>query len=101
MEYWVIADRETVTGFRFAGVRGDAVETPDEMQRALRSADENPDIGIIIVTEAVAEEVREMINEIRRKERGPVVVEIPGPEGRNPDRPSLMDLIQEALGVRL
>ena len=30
MEFYVIGDRETVLGFRLAGVRGTIVETPDE-----------------------------------------------------------------------
>jgi hypothetical protein len=29
------------------------------------------------------------------------VVEIPGPEGLRPDRPSMIDLIREAIGVRV
>ena len=101
MDYWVVADRETVTGFRFAGIKGTVVETTSQACKALLSADENPRIGIIIVTEAVAQQARETINEIRREERGSVVVEIPGQEGRSPDRPSLIHLIEEALGIRL
>ena len=54
-----------------------------------------------IVTEDIATKARETIHEIRRMGRSTVVVEIPGPEGKDPHRPALIDLIQEALGIHL
>ncbi|NLW50663.1 MAG: Vacuolar H+transporting two-sector ATPase F subunit [Candidatus Brocadiaceae bacterium] len=101
MEFHVIADEETVTGFRFAGVRGtvvsDAREAAAELDRLARAkADE-----VVIVTERVADGVRRQINAIRFGDTLPLIVEIPGPEGPAAEGPSLLKLIREAVGIRL
>ena len=38
MSYHIIGDRDTILGFRFAGITGDAVETPEQAQEAFRRA---------------------------------------------------------------
>jgi len=84
-----------------AGVEGVVADDPREGGPLLRESAHDPDVGILMVTEKIAETNRDIIQEIRAGEEGPVVVEIPGPEGKLPDRPSLIDLIQEALGIRI
>jgi len=101
VNYYVIGDSSTVMGFQLAGVSGEPVEDPSHAEDALRAAAEDPNIGILMVTERIAEENRSVIQDIHARETGPVVVEIPGPEGTLPGRRNLIDLIQEALGIRL
>lgn len=101
MRFLCIGDRDTVTGFRFAGVEGIVVESPaearDEFARAVRLSD----VGVIIIPDPIAEQLQEEINAVRFKQARPAVVEIPGPDGLSPDRPKLIDLIREAIGVRV
>jgi len=101
MHYRVIGDSRTALGFQLAGVESLVANTPEEGGPLLREAANDPDVGILMVTEKIAEANRSIVQEIRASEKGPVVVEIPGPEGKLPDRPSLIDLIQEALGIRI
>ncbi|MFW6107824.1 MAG: V-type ATP synthase subunit F [bacterium] len=100
MEYFVIGDEDTVLGFRYAGVEGRVVGSADEARSVLeeRAAGEP---GIVIITEDVAEVIRDTVNRVRFESAMPVIVEVPGPAGPAPDRPELIGLIREALGIRV
>jgi vacuolar-type H+-ATPase subunit F/Vma7 len=101
MRFLCIGDRDTVVGFRFAGVDGVVVDSPrqarEEFAKALRTAD----VGVVIIPDPIAMELQKEINDARFSRPRPAVVEIPGPDGRSPDRPKLIDLIREAIGVRV
>jgi len=101
MRFFCIGDLDTVTGFRFAGVEGVAVESPGEARRELYRALGQHDIGVIIIPDQISTELQSEINEIRFTRTEPAIVEIAGPEGRQEDRPHLVDLIREAIGVRV
>jgi V/A-type H+/Na+-transporting ATPase subunit F len=101
MRFLCIGDHDTVMGFRFAGVDGVVVESPSEARDALAKAMKQADVGVVIVPDPIAGQLQKEINEARFSRARPAVVEIPGPDGRSPDRPKLIDLIREAIGVRV
>lgn len=101
MRFLCIGDRDTVTGFRFAGVEGRVVESPAQAREELAKALRMADVGVIVIPDPIAMELQEEIDEVRFSRTQPAVVEIPGPEGRSPGRPSLIDRIREAIGVRV
>jgi V/A-type H+/Na+-transporting ATPase subunit F len=101
MRFHCIGDHDTVAGFRFAGVEGEVAESPAEARRALQRAADDADVGVIIMPDRMAAELEKEINDIRFNRTRPAIVEIPGPDGPLPGRPSLMDLIREAVGVRV
>ena len=99
MEYFVIADEDTVLGFRYAGVDGLAVRTPAEARTALAGQVAAGRAGVIIVTDEVANGIPDEVNELRFKSTSPLIVQVPGPAGPLPDSPDLLLLIREAMGV--
>ena len=101
MKYHVIADEDTVLGFRFTGIGGDAVATPDEARRKLAEAVADPSIGVIIMTEQAADTIGEDISRILYQSERPILVRIPGPEGPSATRRRLQDLIEEAVGIKV
>ena len=101
MRYHVIGDEDTVLGFRFAGIPGEQVETPDEARAALERAVAMPDIGILILTDTVADTIRDEVNAVRFRRPRPLVVEVPSPAGPSPKRQDLLALIREAVGIRV
>jgi len=101
MRYFVIADEDTVLGFAFAGIDGAAVQTPDQARRVFREKAADESIGVIIMTEQAAETVGDEITQYLYHAVRPVVVRIPGPAGPSPQRRSLQQLIQEAVGIKL
>lgn len=101
MKILVIGSQEAVLGFSLVGVRGTAVSTASEADEALDEALSTSDIGIILVTEDVAELIEARMEQLKLRSTVPLVVEIPGPEGVRPDRPSLNEMVLRAIGVRL
>jgi vacuolar-type H+-ATPase subunit F/Vma7 len=101
MNFFCIADEDTVRGFRLAGVPGQAVSAPAQAAAALSAAASRGDCGIVILTEPVAAEIREAVDAFRLERACPLVVEIPGPVGPAGARRSLRAVAQEALGIRI
>ena len=101
MKYFVIGDEDTVLGLAYAGVPGVVVSTPAQAASALERVCDNPDIGAVIITDVIAKQIRERINEVRFGRERPVVVEVAGPGGPDPERPQLIKLIQEAVGISI
>jgi V/A-type H+-transporting ATPase subunit F len=101
MKVLVIGHSEAVLGFSLVGVHGQVAETAQEANQALDEAFSAPDVGIILVTEDVADLIEARMDELKRRSTVPLVVEIPGPEGTHADRPPLSDVIRRAIGVKI
>jgi len=101
MSYYVIADEDTVLGFRYAGVEGEVVESPEQAREVFQRVCRSGRHDIVILTEEVSNSIRAEVNHVRFEVQTPVVVEIPGAAGPIPDRPDLLHLIREAVGLRL
>lgn len=100
MEYFVLGDEDTVLGFRYAGVAGKVVRTPDEARSTLSEQVAAGRVGVIIATDAVVKMIEAEFNKLMLESRVPLVVRIPGPGGPSQDRPDLVALIREALGIK-
>ncbi len=100
MGFHVVADEDTVVGFRYAGVPGTIVRSAAEARRELDRLASGDEKTIIVTTEQIANQVRDHVNRIRTEEEFPLIVEIPGPEGPSEQSPSLLSLIHEAVGIR-
>ena len=85
MEIAVIGDRHTAYGFRLAGIKKtfliEELKTKD-IREALRSL-YNGNIGIILITEKAADEIRGALDEVNRFRKGimPIILEIPDSGG--------------------
>lgn len=101
MKFFVIGDEDTVLGFRLVGVQGRAVKTALESREALKVATSTPDVGIIIITERIAQHIREDVDKYIYETTTPLVIEIPDREGPLPERKTVPELIREAVGIRV
>ena len=101
MRYHVIADADTVLGFKYAGIDGDVVESPQQARRVFSEVVKNESVGVIIITDQAAETIGEEVTRTLYESRRPMIVQIPGPEGPLPTRRSLAELIREAVGVKI
>jgi len=97
----VIGSEDAVWGFALTGVHGRIVKTAEELNAALDEATASGDVGIVLVTEDVASLARQRVNTLMARSIDPLVVEIPGPAGPNPDRPSLSELVRQTTGVKI
>ena len=98
--YLVIADEDTVLGFRCSGVAGIAVHSRADALAALKSARDSQ-AGVVILTQEVAAMMQEEVDALRFGGGLPMVVEIPSARGPLAGRKSLSDVIRQAIGVRV
>jgi V/A-type H+-transporting ATPase subunit F len=101
VRFFCIGDEETVAGFRLAGVEGRTVATPDEARAALAEVLLEHDCGVVIMTERIADAVKEEVQTVRFGREYPLIVEIPGPDGALPGHRSVREVVQEAVGMRI
>jgi len=101
VEYFVIGDEDTVLGFQLVGVAGQIAGDADEAATAFEQALKRPEAAIIIITERVAQTIRSTVDRYTFTEDFPLIVEIPDRQGKLPDRPSLRELVNDAIGVSL
>lgn len=103
MEIALIGDRHTVYGFRLAGIRRTLLmeDIRQEDVRGILKGLFDEGIGIILVTEKVAEQIKNILEEVSRFRKGimPIVVEIPdsgGPMVKKID--PMRELIKRTVG---
>ena len=99
---FVIGDSDMITGFHLVGVEGVEQTSVDGASEALNKALERSDLAIIIISEEFSMQtpIRQTIDRVRRERRNPLIVEIPGSNGK-PSETKMSDLISKTLGVRV
>lgn len=84
MEIALIGDKHTVYGFRLAGLRKTFLikEISQEIREILKGLFSD-NIGLILITEKIAEEIRDTLKEMDRFRKGimPIILEIPDSGG--------------------
>ena len=101
MKVVLIGHPEAVQGFALVGVHGKSATSVEEINQALDESLAAEDIGIILVTDDVASMIKERMDQLKLRSTIPLVVEIPGPDGPAPNRPSLEAIIQRAIGIKI
>lgn len=101
MKFHCIADEDTVRGFRLAGVTGNVANSAAEAAAAVATALAQPDCGILILTQPIADGIRPLVEQVRFERERPLIMEIAGPTGTASVRKSLRQLVQEAVGLHL
>lgn len=97
----VMADPDTVTGFMLGGIKdGFPVSNMDEAGVKLKEL--TKEYSIIITTEEIGDNFREMIDKISSESALPMIIEIPDKKG-SVDRESdpIRELIKRVIGVEM
>ena len=101
MKYFIIGDEDAVLGFGIVGVQGRTVKNFKEAETAFNHALENEDIGIIIITEKIAQLIRPTVDRYLFTERFPLIIEIPDRTGPVSGRMGIREMVNTAIGIRL
>jgi V/A-type H+-transporting ATPase subunit F len=80
MKLFVLADPETYLAFSLAGINGQAVRSEIEVPSVLENLNRK-EIGLVLITEALAEKNREVIERMLLEPGGPLILEIPDIRG--------------------
>ena len=95
----IIGDIDTVSGFRLGGVK--VVNTSEE---AIAAFDKflDDEISIIIITQLMANEIRNHINRKIGSDVLPMIIEIPDKDGSSEgSSDQINDLIKRVIGVEM
>lgn len=101
MKYSIIGDEDTVLGFGIVGVSGRVANNAEEAQRAFNAMLEDKDTSIVIITERVADMIRAVVDRYLFTESFPLIVEIPDRHGPKEGRPSIKEMVNAAIGIKL
>ncbi len=101
MKYFAIGDEDAVLGFGMVGVEGRTVRDSEEAERVFSTTLEDPEIGIIIITERVADMIRPAIERYLFTESFPLIVEVPDWRGPVSGRSGIRELVNAAIGITL
>ncbi|MFN2202314.1 MAG: V-type ATP synthase subunit F [Caldilineaceae bacterium] len=101
MKIIVIGHPDAVLGFSLTGINGQIATTAEEVQKAIDGVLTMPDVGIVLITDDVAKFIEERLNQMMLRSTRPLFIEIPGPEGMRTGRPSLSEVIQKTIGIRM
>ena len=89
MRFFLISDNtDTQTGMRLAGIEGVVAHTAE-------------DIGMILVTEKIADDFTEIVNDAKKDQEGPLVLAIPDRHGSALGRDRITRYVREAIGVKI
>lgn len=101
MKVLVIGHPDAVLGFSLAGVGGTVATTSEAVNQALDEAQANKEVGIILVTQDVAELIPQRMEYLKLRSMIPLVVEIPSSGGVPEGQASLGDIVLRAIGIKL
>jgi len=96
-----LLDKDTATAFRLAGIKDIFIPKGDTLEIWNEIIQRN-DIGLILITERISEDIRKKINDFRLKNTIPIIIEIPDKNGKITDHVDyISNLIKKAVGVDL
>ncbi len=93
-------NRDMVIGLRLAGMKGVWAVSRENILEHFEKARQNPDIGIIVLTEDTFAEIRENVFEHKRKDTTPLVVTIPERGGLK-DKDFIMRYVKDSVGIKV
>lgn len=101
MKVLVIGHPEAVLGFSLAGVSGRVASNAAEVNQALDDVQASKDVGIVLVTQDVAQLIPARMEHLKLRSTIPLVVEIPAQGGVPEGQESLGEIVLRAIGIKL
>lgn len=99
LEFFVIAEAHTALAFSLAGVRGGAADSPGQARELLRQSRADSEVGLILISERLADQIREEVDAARRDSVRPLILEIPDLAGPLARKESLLERLRALMGL--
>lgn len=101
MKFYIVSDdADTCTGLRLAGAFFLLAQNRETAEEALEAACNDPDTGILMITENIRKMCKETVSEIEKGSR-PVLVEIPDSKNVGTSSDSVGDYIKATVGINI
>ena len=102
MKLAALCDQDTAAGLRLAGIHEIYVVNENNSINLWNQISEKDDIGVLFVTEKIAEDIGKYIKEYRIRNNLPIILEIPDKKGRISGHVNFIsNLIKKAVGIEI
>lgn len=102
MRFYLISDNiDTLVGMRMAGIEGVVVHETEDVRNSLKSAMDDVNIGIVLITEKLMQLCPDLVYELKLNCKRPLIVEIPDRHGSGRANDSITRYVKEAIGVKI
>jgi V/A-type H+-transporting ATPase subunit F len=102
MRFYLISDNiDTYVGMRLAGIEGIVVHQKTEVRDALKTAMDDNNIGIVLITEKLGQLCSDLVYDLKLNRKRPLIVEIPDRHGSGRAKDSITRYVREAIGVKI
>ena len=102
MRIYLVSDNiDTRDGMRLAGVEGTVVHGEPEVRQALQKAMDDPEVGIVLVTEKLVRLCSDLVYDLKLNRKRPLIVEIPDRHGSGRAKDSITRYVRDAIGVKI
>lgn len=102
MKAYLISDNiDTLVGMRLAGIEGVIAHSEEETVSKIDEVISNKEIGIILITEKLADKVSDKIEMLKLKMTIPLIVEIPDRHGTSRGKDSITRYVKESIGLKM
>ncbi len=102
MKFFLISDNiDTQMGMRIAGIEGVVVSTPEQVKKALDTAKNEEDVGVVMITEKLVQMCNEIIYDMKLNSTKPLIVEIPDRHGTSDISKSIDGYVRDAIGLKI
>ncbi len=102
MKVYLISDnRDTMVGMRLAGIKGIIVNDKKDAERAFDILINKKGVGILLLTEKVAENIRSKVNYVKQKLSYPLIVEIPDRHGSIKNEDYITGYVRDSIGIKI
>jgi V/A-type H+-transporting ATPase subunit F len=99
MDFFVLGEEEIIIGFGTVGIQGRTVTRREDALTGFDYAVSLPGLKVLIITEEAASFIEEKITAWDMSGQFPLVVEVPGIQGRMEGKKTLIQSIREAVGI--
>lgn len=102
MRMYLISDnRDTLVGMRLAGIKGIIVNDKKAAEKAFDILINKKEVGILLITEKAAENIRSRINYVKQKLSYPLIVEIPDRHGSTKNEGYITGYVRDSIGIKI
>ncbi len=101
MRSFLISDKkDTLLGLKLSGIDGVLACTKEEIEKEFEIVINKSDIGIIILTESILEQIKDKVLEFKLSSDLPLITTIPGIDGLK-DKNFIMRYVKESIGIKI
>lgn len=102
MKFYLLSDnKDTLVGFRLAGIEGMILHDREETLDALHKVMNDESIAIVLITTKLVNLIPKVISELKLNQTKPLMIEIPDRHGDSNIGQAIDEYVSKAIGIKL